>query len=743
MFKEFSTEWGGKTLKIQVGKLAQQTNGSAVVEYGDTVVMSTAVMSPNKREVDFLPLMSDYEEKLYAAGKIKGSRFIKREGRPSDEAVLSGRLVDRAIRPLFDSAIRNDIQVVSTVFEVDGVNDSDVLALVAASAALSISDIPWDGPIAGARVGRVGGEWVLNPSYETREKSDLDLVVAGTVKNVIMLEAGAKEVNEADMFEAIKFAQKHFRPVVELIEKMQKEIGAKKMSLKKELSPDEKTEAEEKEKIVAMAREFVKKHADEVLFDQPKATKVERRNAKGELKHKLDEYLKGEQIGKDKRKSGLDSVDKIVEELVTEAILKHDRRVDGRKLNQIRPLSAEVALMKRLHGSSLFSRGETQVFNAVTLGAPGDVQYLDGMEDSGKKHYFHHYNFPSFSVGETGPLRGPSRRDIGHGALAERALVAVLPAKEIFPYTIRLVSEVLSSNGSSSMGSTCASSLALMDAGVPISRAVAGIAMGVATDEKGNYKIITDIQDLEDGKGGMDFKVAGTTEGITAIQMDTKTKGLTEEMVKETLTRAREARLEILEVMSKAIAAPRPELSSYAPRIITFKINPDKIRDVIGSGGKVINAIIEKTGVSIDIENDGTVNITSANKENLDKAYEWVQSLVREAKVGEIFRGKVTRLMDFGAFVEYLPGQEGLVHISQLANFRVNKVGDVVQINDEVPVKVVEIDEMGRTNLSVKEARQELGEPQFEKPAGYPEFQPGGGSGGGFGRRDKFRGDRH
>src|SRR3989344_922353 len=667
MFKEFSTEWGGKTLKIQVGKLAQQTNGSAVVEYGDTVVMSTAVMSPNKREVDFLPLMSDYEEKLYAAGKIKGSRFIKREGRPSDEAILSGRLVDRAIRPLFDSAIRNDIQVVSTVFEVDGVNDSDVLALVAASAALSISDIPWDGPIAGARVGRVGGEWVLNPSYEAREKSDLDLVVAGTVKNVIMLEAGAKEVNEADMFEAIKFAQKHFRPVVELIEKMQKEIGAKKMSLKKEMSPDEKTEQEEKEKIINMAREFVKKHADEVLFDQPKATKVERRNAKGELKHQLDEYLKGEQIGKDKRKAGLDAVEKIVEELVSEAIIKHDRRVDGRKLNQIRPLSAEVALMKRLHGSSLFSRGETQVFNAVTLGAPGDVQHLDGMEDSGKKHYFHHYNFPSFSVGETGPLRGPSRRDIGHGALAERALVAVLPAKEVFPYTIRLVSEVLSSNGSSSMGSTCASSLALMDAGVPITRAVAGIAMGIATDENGNYKIITDIQDLEDGKGGMDFKVAGTTEGITAIQMDTKTKGITEEMVKETLTRAREARMEILEVMSKAIAAPRAELSAYAPRIITFKINPDKIRDVIGSGGKVINAIIEKTGVSIDIENDGTVNITSANKENLDKAYEWVQSLVREAKVGEIFRGKVSRLMDFGAFVEYLPGQDGLVHISQLA----------------------------------------------------------------------------
>jgi len=709
MIKKFDMEWAGKKLEIETGRLAGQANGSCTVRYGDTVVLATAVMSKEPREgIDFLPLSVEYEEKLYAAGKIKGSRFIKREGRPSDEAVLTGRFVDRAIRPLFDKSIHNDIQVVLTVLSIDQENDPDIPAMAAASCALMISDIPWGGPIAGIRIGQINGEWVLNPSYEAREKSLLDVAVAGTPDRVIMLEAAANEVEENTVAEAIEFGQKHLGAVISLINEVAKAVGGEKIEIKEE-EPDEeeaeeKPSKEEKERIISITKEFLDKHLEKALFNIPKATKVERKEAIDELKEKLDEHLKEQQIGKDKRKIGLGFVYEYVEEVVGLAILKEGRRVDGRSLTDIRELESEVSVLPRVHGSALFARGATQALSVVTLGSPSDEQTLEGMEIEGKKRYMHHYNFPPYCVGETGRLGGPGRREIGHGSLAEKALVPVLPSKEDFPYTIRVVSEILSSNGSSSMASTCGSSLALMDAGVPIKDTVAGIAMGMASDEKDNFKIITDLQDLEDSPGGMDFKIAGTRNGITAIQMDTKTRGLTPDMVRATLEQGKDARLRIIKSMDKAISEPRKELSPHAPRIITIHINPDKIRDVIGPGGKMINEIIEKTGVAIDIEQDGTVFITSVNGEGAKRAIEWIESLTEEVEIGKTYKGKVVRLMDFGAFVEILPNQDGLVHISEMAPWRVEKVTDIVNIGDEVLVKVTEIDDQGRVNLSIKDA---------------------------------------
>lgn len=694
-------EWGGKTLSVEMGKLANQTSSSAVVRYGDTVILATTVLSKTVRDgIDYFPLTVDYEERLYAAGKIKGSRFIKREGRPTDEAVLSGRLIDRSIRPLFDERMRNDVQVVLTVLSFDGENDSDIVSLVAASLALSLSEIPWDGPIAGIRVGRIDGQWVLNPTYEAREKSDLDLVVAGTSEKVIMLEAGAKEVSEEVFFDAITFGQQHLEPVIALISDLQKQYGKAKVDPVKFAEEELKLEEDVSEKVHKWTRDQL--HAR--FFSTSHVTKRSRQAILDDLRGELDQWLIQDQVGKERRQIALDLFEQIAEDEVSRAIIEEGKRVDGRRLDEIRPLSTEVGLLPRTHGSGLFSRGETQVLSVVTLGSPSEEQTLDGMEENGKKRYMHHYNFPPYSVGETGRLGSPGRREIGHGALAEKALLPVLPAQEEFPYAIRVVSEVLSSNGSSSMGSTCGSSLALMDAGVPIRSAVAGVAMGLASDDQGRYKILTDLQDLEDGKGGMDFKVAGTSTGITAVQMDTKTKGLTREVVSETLKRAKEGRMKILDTMNTAIAAPRGEMSPFAPRIVTVKINPDRIRDVIGPGGKVINEIIAATGVTMDVEQDGSVIICSANADGLNRAVEWVKMLTKEVAAGEEYEGKVTRILDFGAFVEILPKQEGLVHISEIAPYRINQVTDIVNVGDTVKVKVIEIDELGRVNLSMKQA---------------------------------------
>jgi len=727
MIEKFETQWGGKTLSIEVGRLAGQANGSCTAQYGDTVVLATAVMSDNIREgIDFFPLIVDYEERYYAAGKIKSSRFMKREGRPSDESILSGRLIDRSIRPLFDDSIRNEVQVITTVLSVDGENDSDVVAFVAASAALSISDIPWKGPICGIRIGLIpsetptntalSGEFVINPTFAAREKNALDLIVAGTQEKVLMVEAGANEVPEEIILKAIEFAKKHLAEPIKLIKEAQKKVGKTKRPIEETPASDEETkEKEEKQMILEETRKLVSSKVEEMLFGNPRATKSERGEAIELLEEAVDAHLQGKNIGKDKRKIGKNSVYGIVEEMISEKIIKEGKRIDNRKLTEIRPLNVDVGIVPRTHGSSLFSRGQTQVLSSVTLGAPSEEQSIEGMEFTGKKRYFHHYNFPPYSVGETGPMRGPGRREIGHGALAERALIAVLPEKEKFAYTIRVVSEVLSSNGSSSMASTCASSLALMDAGVPIKRTVAGIAMGLASDKNGDFKILTDLQDLEDAKGGMDFKIAGTKVGITAIQMDTKTEGLTSEMIEKTFYQAKDALLELIEKMEATIPAPRADLSPYAPRLISFMINPEKIRNVIGPGGKVINEIIAQTGVTIDIEDSGLVNICSVKKESLDKAVEWVKSLTHEVAVGEIFQGKVVRIMDFGAFVEILPGQDGMVHISELAPQRVEKVEDVVNIGDIIPVKVIEIDSLGRINLSLKQAQGHPPSPPRER----------------------------
>lgn len=704
--KRFSTEWGGKTLTIETGRFAEQANGACTVQYGDTVVIATATMSDALREgLDFFPLQVEYEEKLYAAGRIKGSRFIKKEGRPTDEAVLVARSIDRGLRPLFDDRVRNDIQVIVSCLAFDGENDPDITGIIAASCALHISDIPWNGPIAGVRVGEIGGEKVLNPSYEARGKSLLDLAFAGTTERVVMVEAVANEATEDLVIEGFKFGLKHLRKPMDLIEEVRKEVGKTKRDL---LSPKTEEETIKKERQTIMedlARPFIVEKTHELLFSEPKASKVERKIEKTNVKELVKKFLEEKEVPAEEHKYALAIVDGVIEEEISRAILEKGQRVDGRKINEIRPLFGEVAILPRVHGSGHFKRGETQVVSITTLGAPGDEQTLDGMELVGTKRFMHHYNFPPFSVGEVKPMRGPSRRDIGHGALAEKALAPMMPDKETFPYTIRVVSEVLGSNGSSSMASTCCATLALMDAGVPIKAPVAGIAMGLASNKKGGWKVFTDLQDLEDSVGGMDFKIAGTKDGITAIQMDTKTDGLTMEMVEATVRQAYNARLQILEVITSILPAPRPELSPYAPRIITLRINPEKIGDIIGPGGKMINEIISSTGVqAIDIEDDGLVCITSTNAEGAQKAYEWVKNLTREVAAGEMFKGKVTRLMDFGAFVEILPKQEGLVHISQMAPWRVNKVSDIVKVGDEVFVKVSEIDSMGRINLSMKDA---------------------------------------
>ncbi|PIX62371.1 polyribonucleotide nucleotidyltransferase [Candidatus Uhrbacteria bacterium CG_4_9_14_0_2_um_filter_41_50] len=702
--KTFSANIGGKDITIETGKFAQSANASCTVRCGDTVLLATAVMSHDSKEgMGYFPLMVDYEEKMYAAGRIKGSRFIKREGRPTDEAVLVGRFIDRAIRPLFDERMTNEVQVIITVLAFDGENDPDILGLIGASCVLHMSDIPWNGPIGAARISKIGSDWLVNPTYEQRLTTEFDLDIAGTAEKTVMIEARGNEASKEDFAEAFDRGSKELANAIKLIERVRKEVGIEKLDVLTPKTDEAEAKLARKEEIQKMAAEFMTPVLEKIYSAGVKSKK-ELYEVKDSLKDQLTEYLKSKELESDEIKIGTDMIYNFAQDIASKMILEKGQRVDGRKLDEIRPLIAEVALLPRVHGSSHFSRGITQVLNICTLGAPGDEQTLDGMETVGQKRFIHHYNFPPFSVGEAKFLRGAGRREVGHGALAEKALEPMIPSKADFPYSIRLVSEVLNSNGSSSMASTCASTLALMDAGVPIKAPVAGIAMGLASDGT-NWKVLTDLQDVEDGKGGMDFKITGSRKGITAIQMDTKTNGLTADIIKEALERSNIALNQILDVIEKAIPKPRADLSPNAPRIITLQISPDKIKDVIGSGGKTINEIIDKTGVdSIDIEQDGQVFITASNKEAADKAYEWVNNLTRDVEVGEAFVGKVVRLMDFGAFIQILPGKDGMVHISELAPWRVGNVEDIVKLGDEVHVKVIEIDDQGRINLSMSKA---------------------------------------
>lgn len=708
MKKTFETTYAGKPLKVETGHLALHAGGSCTVQYGNTMVLATATMSDSARDgISFFPLMVDYEEKLYAVGKIKGSRFIKREGRPTDEAVLTGRMIDRGFRPLFNQDIRNDVQVIISVLSYDEENSPDVPAIIAGSIALHISDVPWNGPLAGVRVGYIDNEFIINPTVEQIEESALNLMVSSNKEKILMVESGAYEVSEDIYAQAFEKAIEAGAPIIDFIEEIRKECGKDKREVAppaKMLNDGTEFDAAEYEKLSADLDSFLSDKWQKYLFNIEKGTKKERKNILSALKDMAKEYLQ-ESLGEgndDKISHLLSNFETRAEAEVTRALLEDKTRIDGRSITDIRDLSSDVSLFPCTHGSGVFSRGETQVASVLTLGSPGAEQILDGMEEMGKKRYMHHYNFPPYSVGEVSPLRGASRRDIGHGALAEKALIPVLPDKEDFPYTIRVVSEVLGSNGSSSMASACGSSLALMDGGVPIKRPVAGVAIGLASDGTGAYQVITDIQDFEDGQGGMDFKVCGTTEGITAIQMDTKTDGLTIDIIREALTQAKDARERILNVITSVLPAPREELSPYAPRIISFRINPDKIREVIGPGGKMINEIIDETGVEIDIEDDGLIMITSVNQEGAARAKKWIEEITEEPEVGKVYDGTVVKIMDFGAFVEILPGQEGLVHVSEISHKRTENVGDVLKQGMKVKVKLVKIDDMGRLNLSMK-----------------------------------------
>jgi len=711
--KTFEMDYAGRKLIVKTGALAMQANASCTVQYGDTMVLATAVINKEEKEgMPYFPLMVEFQEKMYAAGRIKGSRFIKREGRPTDEAVLTSRLIDRGLRPLFDDAIRRDIQVVVSALSIDGENAPDVPAIIAASLVLHISDIPWAGPLAGIRIGQVDGKFIANPTYEEREKSAIDLVLSNSMDKVAMVESEANEADEKTVFEAFKFGLEQTKPVIEFIEKIRKEVGKEKLVIdtSRKLDDDEgdenqKVSLEELKKLEAECKEKALEQLDKYLFNIPKGSKGERKATLSKVKEGLQDFLKEKQVGKDRRKKVLGFWEEFIDDQITRAVLERDQRVDGRKLTEIRDLSSTVGLIPRVHGSGLFNRGETQILSVLTLGSPSDEQLLDGMEVSGKKRYMHHYNFLGFSVGEASPIRGAGRREIGHGALAEKALKPVLPSKEDFPYTILITSETLGSNGSSSMASTCGSTLALMDAGVPIKKPVAGIAMGMASNEKGEYKILTDIQDLEDGAGGMDFKVTGTRDGITAIQMDTKTHGITLEMIEKALSQGTVALNEILDMIQKVIPEPRNDLSKYAPRITSLKINPEKIGTVIGPGGKIINKIIEETGVAIDIEDDGLVMITSTEQAGMKEAIEWIETLTKEAKVGETYEGEVVRILDFGAFVEIFKGTDGMVHVSEIsAKERVEDINKFLKVGQKVKVKVMKIDEKGRINLSMKQA---------------------------------------
>lgn len=674
---------GGKKVEIKTGGFAEQANGSVFVQMGETVVMANATVSAQEREgLDYFPLMVEYEEKMYAAGKILGSRFIKREGRPSEAAILTGRLIDRSIRPLFDSSIRRDVQVVVTVLSIDQENDPDVLAVLAASSALAISDIPFEGPACVIRVAKVNGKMLVNPTVTEREGAEFESMVSVANGKITMIETEGNEATDEDLKKAFDISVKEAEGLNKLQDQLVKKVGNKKFDV-----PAKEENKELKKKI----EELASKKLEEAIYG-----KDEVKNSIFDVKKEILDSLNED----DDKSLASDYFDKLNKKIIRNNILDKSKRPDGRKLDEVRKIDIETGVLPRTHGSAMFRRGMTQALTITTLGSTADAQVLDTMELDTQKRYMHHYNFPPYSVGEAKPMRGAGRREIGHGALAEKALVPVLPDKEVFPYTIRLVTEILSSNGSTSMASTCGSTLSLMDAGVPIKAPVAGISIGLVTSEDlKKYTLLTDLIGQEDFCGDMDFKVAGTKRGITAIQMDTKLKGVDKEVLKEGIDKAKQARLDILDIMQKALAAPRTELSKYAPRIEIFKIDPEKIRDVIGSQGKVINSIIGDSGVEIDIEDDGTVTVCSANPEENKKAVDKIKAIVKEIEVGEAFEGKVTRVLNFGAFVELAPGKEGMIHVSKISDSFVKDINTVVKIGDTLKVKVAEIDKEGRINL--------------------------------------------
>ncbi len=697
---KFSITMGDKELAVEINGLADQANGSAVVRYGDTMVLTTAVMAKKEKpDMGFFPLMVDYEEKYYAAGKIKGPRYIKRETRPSDEAICNARQIDRSIRPLFDDRLKNEVQTIATVLSWDAENEPDIISLFGISTALMVSDIPWQGPTASVRVGYFDGKYILNPTYEQRQTSEIDVVFAGVERDgeilANMIEGGFHETQEERILGAFAFAKPQIKRLLDFQNKIAADCGKAKMELPLQ---------DKNEELARELRDFIGKDIKNALYQPQKSRRGQEMEA---AKTKLEEYAQEKYSDNpDILKFAKKFYDREIDRVLHETILETGKRPDGRNPDQLRALSAKSGVIPRTHGSGLFQRGETKALSAATLGAPGDQQLLDGMEITGKKRFLHHYNFPPYSCGEVRFLRAPGRREIGHGMLAEKTLLPLIPSVEEFPYTIRVASEIVASNGSTSMAALSAASLALMDAGVPIKSHATGISMGMIAKDRKNYKILTDIQGPEDHHGDMDFKVAGTRQGVNAIQMDVKIDGITEEMMARVLEQGKKARHQILDVLEKELASPRPELSPWAPRIIIIKINPDKIRDVIGPGGKIINEIIDQTGVLIDIEEDGTIFITAEKPEAGQKASEWIQNITREVKTGEVFTGKVKRIMNFGAFVEILPGQEGMVHISKLANHRVNKVEDVVKIGDTVSVKVIEIDPQGRINLSLENSKK-------------------------------------
>ncbi len=687
MEKQFQYDLAGRSLIVTIGKVAEQANGACLLQYGDTVVLVTATASKEPREdIDFFPLSVDFEEKLYAVGKIPGG-FIKREGKPSDKAILTARLIDRPIRPLFPKGYRNDVQVIATVLSVDQDCTPDIVAMIGSSIALTISDIPFSGPTASVAVGLVDGELVINPTAEERDNSDMNLIVSGTKDAIMMVEAGANELPESIMLDGILYAHDEIKKLCEFIESIQLEVGKEKQEFQV-FKPDDEIEKK------------VREYATEKLIEAIKTVEKQERedNIEKVKEETIDKFI--EEYPENEEDIS-EVLDEIVKEEVRRLILEEGIRPDNRRIDEIRPISCEVGILPRVHGSGLFKRGQTQVLTVATLGASSDVQIIDGIGEEEFKRYMHHYNFPPYCVGDTRPLRGPNRREVGHGALAERALEPVIPGEDEFPYTIRLVSEVLSSNGSSSQASVCGSTLALLDAGVPIKAPVAGIAMGLIKSEE-KVVILTDIQGLEDHLGDMDFKVAGTRDGITAIQMDIKISGINRIILKEALSRAREARLFILDKMNEVISKPREELSPYAPRIFTMQVDPDKIRDIIGPGGKMINKIIDETGVKIDIEDDGKVSIAADNVENGERAVELINRITKDVEVGETYLGQVIRIVPFGAFVEFPNGKEGLVHISNISHERIDKVEDVLKVGDEILVKVIDIDGQGRINLSRK-----------------------------------------
>jgi polyribonucleotide nucleotidyltransferase len=701
--ESFKLEFEGKILEVEINNLAERTNGSVWVKLDDTIIIATCVMSKKEIDgIDFFPLTVAYEEKYYAVGKILGSRFLKRESKPSEKAVLNSRLIDRAIRPLFPNNLKREVQIIATCVSWDKENDPATLALFASSLALSISDIPWNGPVAPLRIGKNKKGFTVFSTPEERIGNNFDLTISAlkseSKKELIinMIEAEFKEAKEEEIVRAINETKKIQEKLIDFQEEITKKLGKEKIKI------EEKIENPKLEKEI-----------EEFISDKIEKSLIEKTITLEEIKEELKEFITSKYEEKENLLFGLKILEEKIEKSIHEMGIKKNKRIDGRNSEEIREIECKTNLFKRTHGSGLFCRGQTKVLSFLTLGSPGDQKIMEEMEVEGKKRFMHHYNFPPSCVGEVGALRGPGRREIGHGMLAEKALRAVIPEPQIFPYTIRLVSEVLSSNGSSSMASTCAACLSLMDGGVPITKPVSGIAMGLfmeindkkSTEEK-EYKILTDVQGEEDHYGDMDFKVAGTENGINALQMDLKIKGITVKIIEETLKQSRKARLFILEKMLANIKEPKKQLSPFAPRIYIIKINPQKIGEVIGPGGKVINEIIDECNVSIDIEDSGEVFITAEKEDSAQKALDWIKNITREVVVGEIFQGNVKRILDFGAFVVILPGQEGLVHISQLSNQRVNKASDVVKIGDIVPVKVVSIDEQGRINLSLKEAKK-------------------------------------